>query len=192
MLAALLLAVQGLQAGQQSEEAEAWASAATYGRPTLAEVCCTAESVLGTQVQKMGGEVSRYSSWSGHDLTTRAGALKLLAELRTSQPRHVWFSPPCGPESPMQNLNQRDEAQRLALARKRHRVHRIQRHILMIIHNLRHLPIETHVEQPMVCGSRRRGLQPLVKDRERHLAAVDGCTYGLKGAKTGIVYHKRW
>eukprot|EP00969_Alexandrium_andersonii_P177996 7870977-Alexandrium_andersonii.AAC.1 len=61
----------------------------------------------------------------------------------------------------------------------------------MIIHNLRNLPIQTHVEQPRTCGSWRGGLQPLVKDRERHLATVEGCAYGLKDPRTGIACRKR-
>ncbi|MCR9076734.1 MAG: hypothetical protein NXI07_11925, partial [bacterium] len=188
-----MLAANSLQIQAQTEPQQAWAAAISYGRPRLAEVCCTADSVLGTEFNRLGGDVRRYSEWNGFDLTRRSSALQLLEELRQTRPLHVWFSPPCGPESPMQNANQRTDEQIFALTRKRHKVHRIQRHISMIIHNL--TPdgdIETHVEQPRRCGSWRNNFRHLVADQGRYTAVVDGCMYGLKCPHTGVAHQKRW
>ena len=86
---------------------EAWRKATSYGKLDLAEVCCAADSVLTEEVQKAGGRANRYSDWNGYDLTKKKGAEKLYQDLLRDQPRHVFFAPPCGPESIMQNANQR-------------------------------------------------------------------------------------
>ena len=147
----------------QTRDCEALRAASTFGRLDLAEVCCSADSRLTECVRKLGGKAQRFSEWNGYNLITRRGALRLLEDLRRWRPRHVFFSPPCGPESPMQNANQRTPTRVAELSRKRHRVHRIQRHIRMIIKAMREeFPdMQTHVEQPGACGSWRNEFREL-------------------------------
>ena len=109
---------------------QTWTQAVRYNRLDFAEVCCTADSQLAGEVISRGGSADRYSHWNGFDLTTRKGAEALKAGLDNTRPRWVWFSPPCGPDSPMQNLNQWTEEQRETLAWKKSRTHRIQRNVL--------------------------------------------------------------
>ena len=67
----------------------------------LAEICTSPDSPLSLAVSAQGGRVKRYSHWNGYDLSTRAGAKKLIEALCRDQPRMCWWSPPCGADSPM-------------------------------------------------------------------------------------------
>ena len=127
-------------------------------------------------------------------VTKRVVARRMLEEFRAERPRHIHFSPTCGPESTIQNLNQRTLDQVLNLERKRHRVRRIQRHIKMIIHNLAlsNPDIHTSVEQPGSCGSWRGEFADLKQDPTRTTCVIDGCGYGMRDEKTGLLMHKRW
>ena len=123
VLSALMLSAQALAGAAH----ESWTKTVRYNRLDFAEVCCTADSQLSGEVLSRGGTAQRYSHWNGFDLTTQKGAEALKAGLDATRPRWVWFSPPCGPDSPMQNLNQRTEEQREKLAWKKSRAHRIQK-----------------------------------------------------------------
>ena len=111
---------------------QTWTKTIRHNRLDFAEVCCTADSQLSGEVISRGGSADRYSNWNGFDLTTRKGADALRNGLDETRPRWVWISPPCGPDSPMQNLNQRTEAQKEILVWKKSRAHRIQKNVLDI------------------------------------------------------------
>ena len=117
-----------------------WTSVVRYNRVDFAEVCCTADSQLSGEIITKGGAAGRYSHWNGFDLTTHKGATSLRARLEETQPRWVWFSPPSGPDSPMQNLNQKNEEQKARLETKRNRAHRIQRKIVELVRWLMDAP----------------------------------------------------
>ena len=111
-LAGWLLSALMLAAGTIADAAQlSWTSAVRHGRVDLAEVCCTADSQLAGEVIIKGGTAHRYSHWNGYDLTTRKGTEALRSGLESTRPRWIWMSPPCGPDSPMQNLNQRNDKQ---------------------------------------------------------------------------------
>ena len=110
-----------------------WTEAVRHNRVDFAEVCCTADSQLAGEVIAEGGAAERYSHWNGFDLTTRKGSEPIRDGLESTRTRCVWLSPPCGPDSPMQNLNQRTDEQSADLESKRSRSHRIQRNIREIV-----------------------------------------------------------
>ena len=86
------------------------------------EVACSPESVLSSEIQKHAGypeAAIRCAHWNNHDLRTDAGVRLILDTIDAKRPLHVWISTECGPYSPMQNLNQRTEAQRAELEEKR-------------------------------------------------------------------------
>ena len=60
----LQLALLTLGAG----EAKAFGASVRWGRADLAEVCCTSDSVLSSEVERLGGRTLRYSHWNGYDL----------------------------------------------------------------------------------------------------------------------------
>ena len=171
---------------------QTWTQTVRYNRLDFAEVCCTADSQLSGEVLSCGGSAHRYSHWNGFDLTTRKGAEALRDGLDATRPRWVWFSPPCGPDSPMQNLNQRTEEQRHNLTWKKSRAHRIQRNILEIVIWLQRSEWceEVVLEQSSSCRS--LGVNGTFGELkcQFHGALVPGCQWGLKSQ--GFLSSKSW
>ena len=100
---------------------ENWDFLVSSNRCRLLEVCCSPESVLtDTCLKTFGpGSAVRVAHWNGGDIETTKGRehIKRLAE--ELKPSAMWFSPECGPYSPMQHLNRRSEKQRQELEEKR-------------------------------------------------------------------------
>ena len=135
-LSASQLLSQQLSLGRARHlEEESWASVprvfeglVTFGRTVLMEVACSETSLLAKEVQELCGDesaASRCSWWNNCDLATDAGVRLVLNRLELEQPAHVWISPPCGPYSPLQNVNSRTEAQKEDLRLKREAAMRI-------------------------------------------------------------------
>ena len=74
-------------------EAKAFGAAVRWGRADLAEVCCSSDSVLSGEVERLGGRTLRYSHWNGFDLSTVKGYEACVASLRVERPRWIWFAP---------------------------------------------------------------------------------------------------
>jgi hypothetical protein len=75
------------------------------GRPfMLAEVFCSDQSPLTQQVHQMGHTAFRFGLEQG-DLSRSTDRAKLFQKIVVHQPKHVWFSPVCGPWSSWSNLN---------------------------------------------------------------------------------------
>ena len=68
------------------------------------EVFCGPHSQLTHQCQQLGHRAMRFGLAEG-DLQTVEGRARLFTVLKTHRPRHVWFSPKCGPWSSWSNLN---------------------------------------------------------------------------------------
>ena len=64
----------------------------------------------------------RLSLWNNHDLSTNDGVRRVLDQIDTLKPAHVWLSMECGPYSVMQNINQRTPEQKEQLEQKRREV----------------------------------------------------------------------
>jgi len=73
-------------------------------RLDLLEVFCGPQSQLTAQAQKLGYRAERFGMAQG-DLQTFQGRESLFHKLVTHRPRHVWFSPTCGPWSGFSCLN---------------------------------------------------------------------------------------
>ena len=100
----------------------AFASLVGADRLKLLEVACSPDSVLTETVNREAkSEMSakRCSLFNGYDLSTSHGVHKVIHEIDTLNPEHVWMSPICGPYSIMQNINQRTEKQCEDLQNKR-------------------------------------------------------------------------
>ena len=68
------------------------------------EVFCGPNSQLTHQCQQMGHRAMRFGLAEG-DLQTVEGRQRLFHVIQTHRPRHIWFSPKCGPWSGWSNLN---------------------------------------------------------------------------------------
>ena len=90
-------------------------------RVRLVEVCCSEESKLTAECEKLFGKGSaiRLSWWNGGDIETQTGREYVQRVIRDVKPDLVWISPECGPFSPLQHLNMRTPAQRASLETKR-------------------------------------------------------------------------
>jgi hypothetical protein len=73
-------------------------------RWTLGEVFCSQQSPLTQQVQEMGKSAFRFGYGQG-DLATSKGRNQLFQMIARHRPRHLWFSPVCGPWSSWSQLN---------------------------------------------------------------------------------------
>ena len=70
----------------------------------LLEVFCSAQSELTHQVRQLGRKADRFGFSQG-DLSTSEGRTKLFELLIQKSPRHLWYSPTCGPWSSWNQLN---------------------------------------------------------------------------------------
>jgi len=68
------------------------------------EVFCGANSQLTHQCKQLGFRAERFGS-EQCDLQTKHGRTQVFHSLLSSDPRHVWFSPSCGPWSGWSHLN---------------------------------------------------------------------------------------
>ena len=117
----------------------------------LMELACSKESVLSAEVERQGLRAARCSVWNGFDLATVAGVKKSLRFLLDERPEHLWVATECTAFSPMQNLNQRDHAQKERLAAKR-REQRLQHVGAMIVTRFAHaLGVTVHWEWSRRC-----------------------------------------
>ena len=71
---------------------------------TMFEVFCGTKSQLSQQCQQLGLNAVRFSR-DRCDLQSSEGRISLFQEMLIQQPRHLWFSPTCGPWSGWSNIN---------------------------------------------------------------------------------------
>ena len=76
----------------------------------LIEVFCEPTSQLTTSAQGAGLKAERWTK-EDFDLSQPAGCQAAMQRLRELRPQRLWLSPPCGPFSVMQNVNQRTPEQ---------------------------------------------------------------------------------
>ena len=146
--------------------------------------------MLTEEVKKAGGTAERASHWNGCDLSTNKGLSRLLSKIDELCPRTVLFAPPCGPESPIQNLNQRTPSQIEQLAAKRHKSFRIQKLIKKAIRYCMRKGCRVILEQLVRCGSWKHTPFEEILSQLFH-ADVKGCMVGLV-SKEGDRIFKPW
>ena len=143
----------------------------------ILEVFCGPNSQLTHQCQQMGHRAMRFGLAEG-DLQTAEGRQRLFHVIKTHRPRHIWFSPKCGPWSSWSNLNGSKSVESwdaLQQSRLQH-IDQIALGIVLMRHqraNGRHF----HWEQPRT--SHMFKLPYVQEVRQRLLALdVDLCTAG--------------
>ena len=119
------------------------------GRPfTLAEVFCSDQSPLTQQVHQMGHTAFRFGLEQG-DLSYSKDRAKLFQKVVVHQPKHIWFSPVCGPWFSWSNFNAaRSELSQQEYLEKRNQVlYQIALGIVLYRHQVQ-LGRHFHWEQP--------------------------------------------
>ena len=159
------------------------------------EVACEPNSLLTKTFQDRNGRsdaACRSSLWCGHDLSTKEGLLLVLEQIHTMRPKRVWISPPCGPYSPLQNINQRSPSQVRELKAKRVVACRIYDSTLEIVKTCLQLGIHVAVELAEKCEAWRLPIfQKLRFDLGLFTGVTKGCSVGLKG-QDGRLLQKGW
>lgn len=170
-------------------------SLVTRSRVKLLEVACSPDSVLSSSMQEMTGvegSAVRCSLWNGCDLRKGTGVRMVLDQIDLHQPEHVWLSPECGPYSVMQNINQRTEAQRLSLEKKRKEALRQYVGCAIIYRYCVQRGIHVSWEWSQSCqGWRLPLIQKLVRDVDPKFAVVRGCQVNLRDSQKQFV-NKGW
>ena len=167
----------------------------TSGRTILMEIACSEGSLLSKEIQNMYGcsqAATRCSIWNGCDLSNNQGVRLVLDRLELERPSHVWISPPCGPFSPLQNTNSRNEAQRTELQAKREEAMRVYVGACIVVHTCVQRGIHVTLELAERCQAWRlpvfANLQPKYS---MYQAVSKGCRVNLRD-KAGDLMQKGW
>ena len=116
----------------------------------LLEVFCHEASELTKQVQLLGGRANRFGRAQG-DLKTKEGRSVLFQMVWKQRPRHIWFSPTCGPWSAWNTFN---EMRSIQLCEHVQRERERESHLfelalgVVLLRMSRQLGNHTHWEQP--------------------------------------------
>lgn len=161
----------------------------------LVEVACSPDSVLSAQVQHATGKKEtavRCSHWNGCDIGTGAGVKLTMSIITAQKPQHVHISPECGPYSPMQNLNQKSQAQRDELQRKRREVLKQYVGASCIFQFCVQQGIHVTWEWAERCQAWRLPLIQRLQEKYRpHMVVTHGCQVNLRNIK-GRLIKKGW
>ena len=127
----------------------------------LLEVFCQSRSELTHQVRQMGRRAERFSYEQG-DLSTVDGRKQLFSLIIQRPPRHLWFSPTCGPWTSWNQLNMQKSLQLFDAIRQdqMQQLYQLALGIVLLRHQIRcgnHL----HWEQP---GKSLMFRSPLLKE----------------------------
>ncbi|CAK9046645.1 unnamed protein product [Durusdinium trenchii] len=133
-----------------------------------------------------------------HDLSSKKGVLEIKEMISRWKPKVAWFSLPCGPYSPIQELfNEKDEkAMQRSLERKKKSKKLIKNGLEVATHQL-----ECGGEVAWEWPTNNRGwnLQPvrafwqrLESSGDLHIARADGCAFDVKDEKTDLPIKKPW
>ena len=157
----------------------------------LFEVMCDDSSELTRQAQLSGAKAMRFTVNSA-DLSTLEGRKHLFCQLVIHRPKHLWFSPECGPWCKWSNLNQGKSLalEELILGKRLQNLWQIALGIVLFRHQTRHSR-HFHMEQPD--GSHLwliSGIQEITNNTKR--CSFDLCRVGqLKDPKTQEMLRKR-
>ena len=174
---------------------DAFNALVSSGRTKLLEIACSPDSILTeTMNESTKSEMSgrRCSLFNGYDLSTNQGIHGVIREIESCKPEHVWMSPICGPYSVMQNINQRDEAQKERLGEKRREALKQYVGCSLIYTYCIQRGIHATWEWSQSCQAWRLPLmQKLVQRFQPFFAIIRGCRVGLT-TKEGEPISKGW
>ncbi|CAK0791172.1 unnamed protein product, partial [Prorocentrum cordatum] len=121
----------------------------TFGILTMVEARAHEDSNLGQVCDEKGYHYERLGLFNNCDLSKPQGYHKAKLLLDERRPELLVSTPPCGPWSIMQNINQRDDKQKDNLRKKRLKSQRIfENNKRLIEHQVLHLNGSALAEQP--------------------------------------------
>lgn len=162
----------------------------------LIEVCCPQDSRLVETFIKHGRKALRIGL-PAIDMSKKKGKDELIAMIKKLKPRVVWFSLPCGPYSPIQELFNEDTPEK-----KKRSEERKSRSRRMISHGLEAADAQLRQGGDIAWewprdnrGWRLPRVERFFEQMKRsgflHEARLDGCAYGLCD-EHGVPIRKPW
>ena len=170
---------------QDTEEAFSECIAGGVAPVDVMEVCCEADSLLVTMVEKNGGRGIRLGLFNGFDLLTDAGLQKALQAVREHRPKVLWISMPCGATSPIQHLNELTPEAKKKSMQRRARSRRLVKNGVKVMNEQVYLGGEVLQEWPFPNDAWKQreirefwhSLQSIGREETIRL---DGCAFGLR------------
>ena len=167
-----------------------WANVAYGNRLRLLEVCCSEDSVLSRTCDQMfgPGSAQRISKWNGGDIETKAGVEYVKSIVSDRRPELLWMSPECGPFSPMQHLNMRDDRQRTALTEKRQKAKKQYEAVCEIGRHAHSIGVPFVIELSERCeGWKLPMFTSLQQDLQCSAGVCKGCQVGLRNSNQELM-----
>lgn len=163
----------------------------------LLEVCCKADSTLTETINSRGGVSFRVGIQNRMDMTTLLGKTRAKEFARLVKPKVLWISPPCGPYSPLQNLNQNNPEQCKNLFQKRKRSRKLNRSCIELAEEQIERGDDFLWEWPWSNdGWKTSDVQQFLKRVRRkrtvYMVRLDGCMVGVKAPDNGFPMLKPW
>ncbi|CAK0874899.1 unnamed protein product, partial [Prorocentrum cordatum] len=179
--------------GGRSAIFRAMCALTTFGRLAMVEARTHADSNLGQVCDEKGYHYERLGQFNDCDLSKPQGNHKAKFLLDERRLELLVSTPPCGPWSIMQNINQRDDKQKDNLRKKRLKSQRIfENDKRLIEHQVLHLNGSALAEQPHNSLSWQKTCWKDLHNIPPYEAIVDGCACGPKAPDTGELMRKRW
>ena len=167
-----------------------------FGRPILYEIACAPDSVLSGKMQKLcqrSDAAKRLAFWNGYDVSSSQGVRAIIKEIDQGRPEHVWLSLECGPFSPMQRVNQRNEKQIQELKLKREACMKSYVGGLIIYIHCVQQGIPVTWEWSEHCDAWRLPMvQNVFQKYPPRFVVAKGCRVGLKDPKSQKLLGKGW
>ena len=185
---------RALEQASQQILSNSLASVSDANRLFLLEVACGPDSVLSQEaIDKHGKSAMRCSIWNGFDLTTGEGVKGVLKVLKQRRPRYVWIATECGPFSPIQNCNQRNEEQKRELIRKQHEARKQHVGGLVVAYMANKLGSVVCWEWSRRCRAWKWDMIDEWRNKcQTTTAIIGGCQVGLVDPKSGKPLGKEW
>ena len=165
-------------------------------RTILLEVACCPNSRLSSAIQEKAGypdAAIRCSHWNNRDLGSSEGVKLILQTIDQKQPLNIWISTECGPYSPMQTLNQRTEAQRLELSKKRQEALRQYVGASCVVHYAIQKGIHVSWEWSKKSHAWRLPLVQKLQEKYKFwISVTNGCQVNLRDPKSDKLLRKGW
>ena len=183
--------------GRAHEEFQDAMSAVEASTCDLLEVCCSDQSRLTQTVQSAGGVAYRVGIQNNMDLTTEIGGERARQFAEKVKPRWLWISTPCGPTSPLQNLNQKTAIQIKKLKQKQRKSRKIIRNGLVLAEEQVQRGGHVGWEWPALnlawgYPEVKRFFENLDREGLRHRIRLDGCQVGVVSPDTQEPMLKPW
>ena len=163
----------------------------------LMEVCCSENSTLTETICDKGGRAYRVGLGNKMDMSTTHGVDRACRFAEVVKPRWMWVSSPCGPTSPIQNMNQNDPQQIERLRQKIRKSRKIVRGCIRLAREHVARGGQLVWEWPLNNAAWRfREVREFVKELYDQdclwSTRLDGCQVGVHAHDSGLPMLKPW